>query len=38
MRCVHQCWFLKENFGGKQLTVLPPWLLRVCEVAKAGLL
>ena len=34
----HQCWFLKKIFGGKQLTVLPPWLHPVCDVAKAGLL
>ena len=28
----------KNFFGGKQLTVLPPWLHSVCDVAKAGLL
>ena len=38
MRCLHQCWFLKKIFGGKQLTVLPPWLHPVCDVAKTGLL
>ena len=38
MSCLHQCWFLKKNFGGKQLTVLSPWLHSVCDVAKAGLL
>ena len=26
MRYLHQCWFLKKIFGGKQLTVLPPLL------------
>ena len=38
MRCLHQCWFLKKYFEEKQLTVLPPWLHPVCDVAKASLL
>ena len=29
---------LEKIFGGKQSTVLPPWLHPVCDVAKAGLL
>ena len=30
--------FLKQIFGGKQLTVLSSWLHPVYDVAKAGLL
>ena len=33
MRCLYQCWFVKKYFGGKQLTILPPWLHPVCDVA-----
>ena len=38
MRCLYRGWFLKQIFGGKQLTVLSPWLQPVYDVAKAGLL
>ena len=37
MRCLYQCWFLKDFFEGKQLPVLPHWY-PVCDVAKASLL
>ena len=33
MRWLHQSWFLKKSFRGKQLTVLSPWLHPVCDVA-----
>ena len=35
---LHQCWFLKKIFEGKQTAVLLPWLHPVCDAAKAGLL
>ena len=28
----------KRFFGGKQLSVLPPWLQPICDVPKASLL
>ena len=43
MRCLYVLFISmlvlkKYFFGGKQLSVLPPWLHRVCDVAKASLL
>ena len=38
MRCLYRGWFLEKDLGGKQLTVLSPWLQPVYDVAKPGLL